>query len=43
MVEGRYTYKCGKIVHLGKFWNNALDDGLVIEDGKRAGRVLPFG
>ena len=42
MVEGRYTYKCGKITHLGKFWENKLDDGLIIEDGKR-GRVLPFG
>ena len=43
MVEGRYTHKCGKIMHLGKFWNNNLDDGLVIEDGKPDGRVLPFG
>jgi hypothetical protein len=42
MVEGRYTDKCG-IMHLGKFWDNNLDDGLVIEDGKPAGRVLPFG
>jgi hypothetical protein len=43
MVEGRYTYKCGKLMHLGKFWDNQLDDGLVIEDGKKDGRVLPFG
>jgi hypothetical protein len=27
---------------LGKFWDNQLDDGLVIEGGK-CGRVLPFG
>ena len=43
MVEGSYTYKCGKKTHLGKFWDNKLDDGLVIEDGKRCGRVYPFG
>jgi len=43
MVEGRYTYKCGKITHLGKFWDNKLDDGLVTEDGEKYGRVLPFG
>ena len=42
MVEGRYPDKFG-IMHLGKFWDNNLDDGLVIEDGKPAGRVLPFG
>jgi hypothetical protein len=42
MVEGRYTSKCGKVTQLGRFWENKLSDGIIVEDGKIDGRVLPY-
>jgi len=42
MVEGNYVDKSGKIKSLGRFWENKLSDGMVIEEGKPNGRVLPY-
>ena len=42
MVEGCYNHKCGKVTSLGRFWENKLDDGVVVEEGKRDSRVLPY-
>jgi len=42
-VEGQFTYKCGIIKFIGKFWNNNPSDGLFIyADGRNSARVLPY-